>query len=176
MLLVAKDTVVTLTYDLTDSDGESIEAGATLAYLHGGYDGIFPKVEEGLGISKLVCSSRGFRQAKTMIVGSSTPSPTLQTDKRLSTAITRWQVSVSSSNVSSLKCALRQVKKLRTAIRTARMVFTTRIGSVPRGSKTAGRNLKRLLPVIHVHADANPVDTRRAVSFDTRNVFDDPLV
>jgi FKBP-type peptidyl-prolyl cis-trans isomerase SlyD len=48
MLLIAKDTVVTLTYDLTDSDGESIEAGATLAYLHGGYDGIFPKVEGGL--------------------------------------------------------------------------------------------------------------------------------
>lgn len=48
MLLIAKDTVVTLTYDLTDSDGETIESGATLAYLHGGYDGIFPKVEEGL--------------------------------------------------------------------------------------------------------------------------------
>ena len=48
MLLIAKNTVVTLTYDLTDSDGESIESGTTLAYLHGGYDGIFAKVEEGL--------------------------------------------------------------------------------------------------------------------------------
>lgn len=48
MLLIAKDTVVTLKYDLTDSDGDAIESGATLAYLHGGYDGIFPKVEEGL--------------------------------------------------------------------------------------------------------------------------------
>ncbi len=48
MLLVAKDTVVTLTYDLADSDGGVIESSATLAYLHGGYDGIFPKVEEAL--------------------------------------------------------------------------------------------------------------------------------
>jgi FKBP-type peptidyl-prolyl cis-trans isomerase SlyD len=48
MLLIAKDTVVTLNYDLADSDGEMIEANATLAYLHGGYAGIFPKVEEGL--------------------------------------------------------------------------------------------------------------------------------
>ncbi len=48
MLLVAKDTVVTLTYDLTDSDGDAIESQSTLAYLHGGYDGVFPKVESGL--------------------------------------------------------------------------------------------------------------------------------
>ena len=48
MLLIAKDTVVTLTYTLTDSDGEAIETNATLAYLHGGYEGIFPKVEEAL--------------------------------------------------------------------------------------------------------------------------------
>lgn len=48
MLLIAKDAVVTLTYDLTDSDGEVIETNGTLAYLHGGYDGVFPKVEEGL--------------------------------------------------------------------------------------------------------------------------------
>ncbi|OBQ31707.1 MAG: peptidylprolyl isomerase, partial [Anabaena sp. MDT14b] len=45
MLLITKDTVVTLNYDLTDSDGDSIETNATLAYLHGSYDGIFPKVE-----------------------------------------------------------------------------------------------------------------------------------
>jgi FKBP-type peptidyl-prolyl cis-trans isomerase SlyD len=48
MLLVANNTVVTLNYNLTDSDGEAIETNATLAYLHGGYEGIFPKVEEGL--------------------------------------------------------------------------------------------------------------------------------
>ncbi len=48
MLLIAKDTVVTLNYDLADSDGQPIESNATLAYLHGGYDGIFPKVEAGL--------------------------------------------------------------------------------------------------------------------------------
>ena len=48
MMLIAKDTVVTLNYDLTDSDGEAIESNAMLAYLHGGYAGIFPKVEEAL--------------------------------------------------------------------------------------------------------------------------------
>lgn len=48
MLLIAPNTVVTLNYSLTDSDGESIESDATLAYLHGGYEGIFPKVEAAL--------------------------------------------------------------------------------------------------------------------------------
>ena len=48
-MLIAKDTVVTLTYELTDSDGEAIgEPGSQLSYLHGGYGGIFPLVEEGL--------------------------------------------------------------------------------------------------------------------------------
>lgn len=48
---IGKDTVVTLTYQLTTLSGETLEE-ATLespaAYLHGGYDGIFPKVEESL--------------------------------------------------------------------------------------------------------------------------------
>jgi hypothetical protein len=42
-------TVVTLTYDLRDCDGELLEQPeASLAYLHGGFDGIFPKVEAAL--------------------------------------------------------------------------------------------------------------------------------
>lgn len=46
---IAKDTVVTLSYELSDSDGNLLgEAGTSLAYLHGGYAGIFPRVEEGL--------------------------------------------------------------------------------------------------------------------------------
>jgi FKBP-type peptidyl-prolyl cis-trans isomerase SlyD len=41
-------TVVTLTYELRDRDGESLEEpGAELEYLHG-YGGIFPKVEKAL--------------------------------------------------------------------------------------------------------------------------------
>jgi len=48
---IGKDMVVTLTYQLTTLSGELLEE-ATLespaAYLHGGYDGIFPKVEEAL--------------------------------------------------------------------------------------------------------------------------------
>ncbi|MDP2433704.1 MAG: peptidylprolyl isomerase [Pseudomonadota bacterium] len=48
---IGKDTVVTLTYQLTTLSGELLEE-ATLespaVYLHGGYDGIFPKVEASL--------------------------------------------------------------------------------------------------------------------------------
>ena len=42
-------TVVTLSYELRDADGELLdEEGATVAYLHGGFGGIFPKVEAAL--------------------------------------------------------------------------------------------------------------------------------
>ena len=42
-------TVVTIAYELRDADGELLdEPGATVAYLHGGYGGIFPKVEAAL--------------------------------------------------------------------------------------------------------------------------------
>lgn len=50
-MLIGKDTVVTLTYQLTTLAGEQLEeatAESPAAYLHGGYDGIFPKVEEAL--------------------------------------------------------------------------------------------------------------------------------
>jgi FKBP-type peptidyl-prolyl cis-trans isomerase SlyD len=48
-LIIAKDTVVTLRFELLDSDGESVEnSGSLLSYLHGGYAGIFPMVEENL--------------------------------------------------------------------------------------------------------------------------------
>jgi FKBP-type peptidyl-prolyl cis-trans isomerase SlyD len=55
-LLITKDTVVTLTYQLSTVAGETLEeaTGETPAtYLQGGYDGIFPKVEaalEGKGV------------------------------------------------------------------------------------------------------------------------------
>jgi FKBP-type peptidyl-prolyl cis-trans isomerase SlyD len=48
---IGKDTVVTLTYQLTTLSGELLEEAtpdSPAAYLHGGYDGIFPKVEESL--------------------------------------------------------------------------------------------------------------------------------
>jgi len=46
---IGKNTVVTLTYRLTDAQGEFIEeTEEPLLYLHGGYDGIFPRVEEAL--------------------------------------------------------------------------------------------------------------------------------
>lgn len=44
---VAKDTVVTLDYHVTDTDGEVVDEGREpIVYLHGGYDDIFPKIEE----------------------------------------------------------------------------------------------------------------------------------
>jgi FKBP-type peptidyl-prolyl cis-trans isomerase SlyD len=42
-------TVVTLAYELRDAAGEALEdEGARMAYLHGGYGDIFPKVEAAL--------------------------------------------------------------------------------------------------------------------------------
>lgn len=46
---IDQDTVVTLAYSVTDSDGNLIDAGERpLIYLHGGYGGIFEKIEEEL--------------------------------------------------------------------------------------------------------------------------------
>ena len=46
---IAKDTVVSLNYELFDSTGELLErVDEQISYLHGGYDGIFPLVEEAL--------------------------------------------------------------------------------------------------------------------------------
>jgi len=46
---IAKDSVVSLNYELFDSTGELLEkVEEQISYLHGGYDGIFPLVEEAL--------------------------------------------------------------------------------------------------------------------------------
>jgi FKBP-type peptidyl-prolyl cis-trans isomerase SlyD len=46
---IVKNSVVTLKYRLTDAQGEFIEeTEEPVEYLHGGYDGIFPRVEEAL--------------------------------------------------------------------------------------------------------------------------------
>jgi FKBP-type peptidyl-prolyl cis-trans isomerase SlyD len=46
---VAKNTVVTLDYNVTDPEGVLVDAGKDpLVYIHGGYDDIFPKIEEAL--------------------------------------------------------------------------------------------------------------------------------
>jgi FKBP-type peptidyl-prolyl cis-trans isomerase SlyD len=46
---IEPDTVVTLAYELRNADGEPLEQdNAEMAYLHGGYGGIFPKVEQAL--------------------------------------------------------------------------------------------------------------------------------
>jgi FKBP-type peptidyl-prolyl cis-trans isomerase SlyD len=46
---IVKNTVVTLKYTVQDTDGNIIDDGAQpLVYLHGGYDGIFPALEEAL--------------------------------------------------------------------------------------------------------------------------------
>ena len=46
---IAMYTVVTITYELRNSAGDVLEASAdSVNYLHGGYDNIFPRVEEEL--------------------------------------------------------------------------------------------------------------------------------
>ena len=51
---VAKNHVITLDYNVTDSDGVVVDEGREqLVYLHGGYDDIFPKIEEELQDKKV---------------------------------------------------------------------------------------------------------------------------
>ena len=46
---IAMNTVVTMTYELKDADGKVLESSKDpVTYLHGGYDNIFPKVEEAM--------------------------------------------------------------------------------------------------------------------------------
>ena len=46
---IGKDSVVTLSYTLSDVDGKLLESSdPAISYLHGGYDGVFPLVEEAL--------------------------------------------------------------------------------------------------------------------------------
>lgn len=48
-MLIARNTVVTLKYSVADTDGTPIDEGAApLVYLHGGYGGIFDRIEEEL--------------------------------------------------------------------------------------------------------------------------------
>lgn len=46
---IEKDTVVTMRFKATDSTGKVLEEGKTsMAYLHGGYSNVLPKIEEAL--------------------------------------------------------------------------------------------------------------------------------
>ncbi len=46
---IAMNTVVSMTYELKDADNNVLEESKEpVAYLHGGYDNIFPKVEEAI--------------------------------------------------------------------------------------------------------------------------------
>jgi len=47
---IAKDTVVSLRYELIDVNGGTVleKSNDPISYVHGGYDGIFPTVEEAL--------------------------------------------------------------------------------------------------------------------------------
>ncbi len=48
-MLIARNTVVTLKYSVMDTDGSPVDEGAApLVYLHGGYGGIFDRIEEEL--------------------------------------------------------------------------------------------------------------------------------
>ena len=54
MNTVVKNTIVTLDYSVTDPDGVLVDAGQEpLVYLHGGYDDIFPMIEEALQGKKI---------------------------------------------------------------------------------------------------------------------------
>ncbi|MDD2541254.1 MAG: peptidylprolyl isomerase [Desulfuromonadaceae bacterium] len=49
MIRIGKNRVVTLSYNLTDPDGNMLDEGnEPIVYLHGGYDGVFIPIEEAL--------------------------------------------------------------------------------------------------------------------------------
>ncbi|HEX9078536.1 MAG TPA: peptidylprolyl isomerase [Desulfuromonadaceae bacterium] len=49
MARIAKNTVVTITYTVTDPDGNMVDDGhEPIVYLHGGYDNIFAPIENAL--------------------------------------------------------------------------------------------------------------------------------
>ncbi len=51
---IAMNSVVTMTYELKNSKGELLESSKEpVTYLHGGYDNIFPKVEEAMHEKKV---------------------------------------------------------------------------------------------------------------------------
>ena len=51
---IAMNTIVTMTYELKDADGNILESSKDpVAYHHGGYDNIFPKVEEAMHGKKI---------------------------------------------------------------------------------------------------------------------------
>ena len=51
---ISMNTVVTMTYELKDAEGNILESSKEpVAYLHGGYDNIFPKVEEAMHGKKI---------------------------------------------------------------------------------------------------------------------------
>lgn len=53
-MTVAKDTVVTLDYSVSDPDGVLVDAGEDpIVYLHGGYDDVFPMIEEAIEGKKI---------------------------------------------------------------------------------------------------------------------------
>ena len=46
---ISKNAVVSISYELSDSEGKILDkSDGPISYLHGGYDGIFPTVEEAL--------------------------------------------------------------------------------------------------------------------------------
>lgn len=46
---ISMNTVVTIDFELKDSDGQTLEkSNQPISYLHGGFDNIFPKIEESL--------------------------------------------------------------------------------------------------------------------------------
>ena len=51
---ITMNTVVTMTYELKDAEGNILESSKDpVAYLHGGFDNIFPKVEEAMHGKKI---------------------------------------------------------------------------------------------------------------------------
>ena len=81
---VAKNMVVTLDYSVADPDGEIVDAGQEpLVYLHGGYDDIFPMIEEALHKHPAVAVSRSSALFSWLVQWVGAEPPSKRTPARL---------------------------------------------------------------------------------------------
>jgi len=67
---IKMNTVVNMTYELKDPDGNLLESSSEpVTYLHGGYDNIFPKVEEAMHGSMTIFSLKLRKLCTAKVLG-----------------------------------------------------------------------------------------------------------
>ncbi len=144
------NTVVTLTFELYDSEGTLLEAtDEPITYLHGGHSGMLPKLEEALNLKKVgdavsvdVEPVDAFGDYDPELVkvevpeaAPSSPSPTSPRARSCSTATIRGRASGCASIAGSSTCVPQRPRNSSTAMCTAPVGTTTEV------AESVGRSL-----------------------------------